>query len=44
VAIGYTIMGEQAGPKQLVDDAIRAEEVGFDWADHTLLPELRRLP
>ena len=37
VAIGYTIMGEQAGPKQLVADAIRAEEVGFDFiaaSDH----------
>ena len=27
---GYTIMGEQAGPAQLVRDAARAEEVGFD--------------
>ena len=37
VAIGYTIMGEQAGPKQLVADAVRAEEVGFDFlaaSDH----------
>jgi len=37
VSIGYTIMGEQAGPKQLVGDAIRAEEVGFDFiaaSDH----------
>jgi G6PDH family F420-dependent oxidoreductase len=37
VAIGYTIMGEQAGPKQLVADAIRAEQVGFDFlaaSDH----------
>src|SRR3954470_9945579 len=37
VAIGYTIMGEQAGPKQLVADARRAEEVGFDFlaaSDH----------
>lgn len=37
VAIGYTIMGEQAGPKQLVADAIRAEEAGFDFvaaSDH----------
>jgi G6PDH family F420-dependent oxidoreductase len=35
--IGYTIMGEQAGPKQLVEDAVRAEEVGFDFvaaSDH----------
>jgi G6PDH family F420-dependent oxidoreductase len=28
--IGYTLMGEQAGPRQLVGDAVRAEEVGFD--------------
>ncbi len=37
VAIGYTILGEQAGPKQLVADAVRAEEVGFDFvaaSDH----------
>jgi len=34
---GYTIMGEQAGPAQLVRDAARAEEVGFDFlaaSDH----------
>lgn len=37
VSIGYTIMGEQAGPRQLVADAVRAEEVGFDFlaaSDH----------
>ena len=37
LSIGYTIMGEQAGPKQLVADAVRAEEVGFDFvvaSDH----------
>jgi G6PDH family F420-dependent oxidoreductase len=37
VAVGYTIMGEQAGPKQLVADAVRAEAVGFDFlaaSDH----------
>ena len=37
VAFGYTVMGEQAGPKQLVADARRAEEVGFDFiaaSDH----------
>src|SRR6187402_3221371 len=37
VSIGYTIMGEQAGPKQLADDAVRAEAVGFDFlaaSDH----------
>ena len=37
VAIGYTIMGEQAGPKQLVADAEHAERAGFDFvaaSDH----------
>jgi G6PDH family F420-dependent oxidoreductase len=37
ITIGYTIMGEQAGPKQLVRDAVRAEQVGFDFlaaSDH----------
>ena len=37
VSIGYTIMGEQAGPKQLVEDAVRAEQAGFDFlaaSDH----------
>lgn len=29
---GYTLMGEQCGPRQLVDDAVRAEEAGFDFA------------
>jgi alkanesulfonate monooxygenase SsuD/methylene tetrahydromethanopterin reductase-like flavin-dependent oxidoreductase (luciferase family) len=30
--IGYTMMGEQAGPKQLVHDVALAEEAGFDFA------------
>jgi G6PDH family F420-dependent oxidoreductase len=37
VSIGYTLMGEQSGPKQLVADAIRAEAAGFDFlaaSDH----------
>jgi G6PDH family F420-dependent oxidoreductase len=37
VTFGYTIMGEQAGPKQLVADAIRAEDAGYDFiaaSDH----------
>lgn len=37
VSFGYTIMGEQAGPKHLVEDAVRAEAVGFDFiaaSDH----------
>ncbi len=29
---GYTLMGEQSGPTQLVDDAVRAERAGFDFA------------
>ncbi|MFL6244288.1 MAG: TIGR03557 family F420-dependent LLM class oxidoreductase [Acidimicrobiia bacterium] len=31
-AIGYTMMCEQAGPKQLVRDVALAEEAGFDFA------------
>jgi G6PDH family F420-dependent oxidoreductase len=34
---GYTLMCEQTGPTQLVDDAIRAESAGFDFeviSDH----------
>ena len=34
---GYTLMTEQSGPRELVDYAIRAEEVGFDlevMSDH----------
>src|SRR5690349_19268914 len=30
--IGYTMMCEQAGPRQLVRDVVRAEEAGFDFA------------
>jgi G6PDH family F420-dependent oxidoreductase len=30
--IGYTMMGEQVGPKQLVRDVKLAEEAGFDFA------------
>src|SRR5947209_8361202 len=30
--IGYTMMTEQSGPKQLVGDLVRAEEAGFDFA------------
>ena len=29
---GYTLMGEQTGPTQLVGDAVRAERAGFDFA------------
>ena len=29
---GYTLMCEQTAPTQLVDDAIRAERVAFDFA------------
>ena len=34
---GYTLMTEQSGPRELVDYAVRAEEVGFDlevMSDH----------
>ena len=46
VAFGYTVMGEQAGPKQLVADAPRAEAAGFDFiaaSDH-YFPWLAELP
>lgn len=29
---GYTLLGEQAGPRQLVADAIHAQAAGFDYA------------
>jgi G6PDH family F420-dependent oxidoreductase len=35
--IGYTLMTEQSGPKDLVEYAVRAEELGFDFevsSDH----------
>jgi G6PDH family F420-dependent oxidoreductase len=30
--LGYTMMTEQAGPRELVGHVVRAEEVGFDFA------------
>lgn len=32
VRIGYTMMGEQCGPRELVDDLVRAEAAGFDFS------------
>ncbi|WP_205472896.1 LLM class F420-dependent oxidoreductase [Nocardioides sp. SYSU D00038] len=32
VNLGYTLMTEQSGPRELVGYAVRAEEVGFDFA------------
>lgn len=32
VQIGYTMMTEQAGPRELVDHVVRAEQVGFDFS------------
>src|SRR5439155_7359014 len=32
VEFGYTLMGEQCGPIDLVDHAVRAERAGFDFA------------
>ncbi|NUP51957.1 MAG: LLM class F420-dependent oxidoreductase [Catenulispora sp.] len=32
IKIGYTMMTEQAGPRQLVEDVVRAEEAGFDFS------------
>ncbi len=37
VQFGYTLMTEQSGPKALLDYAVRAEEIGFDFevsSDH----------
>jgi len=37
VRFGYTLMTEQSGPKALVDYAVRAEKIGFDFevsSDH----------
>ncbi|MEW2407817.1 LLM class F420-dependent oxidoreductase [Streptomyces griseoviridis] len=38
VDIGYTMMTEQAGPRELVNHVVRAEEAGFDFSvasDHS---------
>ena len=32
VRIGYTMMGEQSGPRALVDDLVHAEQAGFDFS------------
>ncbi|MFE4703279.1 LLM class F420-dependent oxidoreductase [Streptomyces sp. NPDC056738] len=32
VQIGYTMMTEQAGPRELVDHVVRAERAGFDFS------------
>ena len=32
IQIGYTMMTEQAGPRQLVEDVVRAERAGFDFS------------
>ena len=32
VELGYTMMCEQAGPRELVGDVVAAEEAGFDFA------------
>lgn len=47
--IGYTLMTEQRGPRELVDDAVRAEAAGFAFAvcsDHFYpwLPEQGHAP
>jgi G6PDH family F420-dependent oxidoreductase len=49
VSLGYTLMCEQSGPGRLVDYAVRAEQVGFDFAvcsDHYYpwLPEQGHSP
>ena len=30
--IGYTMMCEQSGPKELVSDVVAAEQAGFDFS------------
>lgn len=32
VKLGYTLLGEQTGPRALVQDATHAERAGFDFA------------
>lgn len=32
IRIGYTMMTEQAGPRQLVEDLVGAERAGFDFS------------
>lgn len=32
VALGYTLMTEQSGPRELIRDAVAAERAGFDFA------------
>jgi G6PDH family F420-dependent oxidoreductase len=32
VAVGYTLMSEQSGPRELVGYAVQAEQAGFDFA------------
>ena len=36
--VGYTLMTEQAGPKDLVRWAARAEDVGSHWLPCTCYP------
>lgn len=44
IRFGYTLMTEQAGPRQLVRDAVSAEAAGFDfeYPATTTLPGCRR--
>jgi len=42
--IGYTMMCEQAGPKQLVRDVALAEQAGFDFAVINDQPPYREGP
>jgi hypothetical protein len=39
--IGYTMMCEQAGPKQLVRDVALAEEAGFDFVRRRMRAQCR---
>src|ERR1700709_1878014 len=49
VSIGYTLMTEQAGPRELIGHAVAAEEAGFDFevsSDHSFpwLAEMGHAP
>ena len=39
---GYTMLGEQTAPKQLVSDLVRAEEIGFDFSVSALRGQCAR--
>lgn len=38
VELGYHLSSEEHGPDALVDDAVRAEDVGFEFYESEVLP------